>query len=459
MERCSDFKQNVFKECPPNICKINSNKCISLSKYSLEEEKELIKTEIKKREIHNKLRELILNFINDLPLNDKNNYLCFNNILNGIKDTKNNNIIELKKIYGEKHITDTQLRLAYKGLEYDNKIPKCPKNSLDIKIKSESVLSNDTTTSSVESDNKSNITQSINNTKEEEKKNVSISEIDSKPRDNMNKDINNMEISQPIIKAEEDIRLKAEEIVESENDTSNSLETENSKKLNSISRKKAIKMFIKEKLAKELEIVNDRVSTLCKKCNTIIQKEWTENKCEESCIDLKNSSDINTHIFQERNQLLYILQNITMMRLNNMFKKSLEKEEFLKKLFYEKLIKYDSFIDSMIDTNLKLENFINKVESIWLNYNVRLRELKSSYKNDLNHNIIIKYNYDNNLFEFYFKPAKEKFTDINSLNNYISDISKEKLYCTREKLIDCIIRENKCEWNGEKDEIYKCLPK
>ena len=32
------------------------------------------------------------------------------------------NIVELKNIYGEKYITDTQLRLAYKGLEYDNVI-------------------------------------------------------------------------------------------------------------------------------------------------------------------------------------------------------------------------------------------------------------------------------------------------------------------------------------------------
>jgi hypothetical protein len=449
MERCSDFKQNVFKECPPNICKINSNKCISLSKYSLEQEKELIKTEIKKREIHNKLRELILNFIKDLHPNDKNNYLCFNNILNGIKDNKSSNIIELKKIYGEKHITDTQLRLAYKGLEYDNKIPKCPKNSLDKEIKSESVLSNDTTTSSIESD--TNISQPlINTSKEEDKQSEYISDIPSKPNDV----INNTEISQPINKAE-DNTIK----VESENNTDNSLETENSQKLNSTVRKTAIKMFIKEKLAKEVAIINDKVSTACKKCNTIIQKEWTENKCKEICIDLEDSSDINTQIFQERNQLLYILQNITMVRLNNMFKNSLEKEEFFKKLFYQKLIQNDSFIDSMIDMNLKLEHFINKVESIWLNYNVRLRELQLSYNNDLNHNIIIKYNYDNNLFEFYFKPTKEKFIDIYSLNKYISNISKEKLYCTTEKWINCIIKQNKCDWNGEKNEIYKCEPK
>jgi len=449
MERCSDFKQNVFKECPPNICKINSNKCISLSKYSLEQERELIKTEIKKREIHDKLRELILNFINDLPLNDKNNYLCFNNILNGIKDNKSSNIIELKKIYGEKHITDTQLRLAYKGLEYDNKIPKCPKNSLDKEIKSESVLSNITTTSFLE--NKSNIEQPLNKTsKEEEKQSEYISDIPTKPSDI----INNTEISQPInISIDNTLKL------ESENKTNNSSETENSQLSNSRLRKTAIKMFIKEKLAKELEIINDKVSTQCKKCNTIIQKEWTENKCEEMCIDLENSSDVNTLMFQERNQLLYIFQNITMVRLNIMFKNNLEKEEFIKKQFYEKLIQNNSIIDSVIDMNLKLEHLINLVESIWLNYNVRLRELQLLYHNDLNHNIIIRYNYDNNLFDYYFKPTKEKFIDIYSLNKFISDISKDKLYCTREKWINCIIRQNKCDWNGEKDEIYKCEPK
>ncbi len=43
MERCIDFKDNVLKECPPNICKIIDNQCTVLPKYSLDEEKQLIK--------------------------------------------------------------------------------------------------------------------------------------------------------------------------------------------------------------------------------------------------------------------------------------------------------------------------------------------------------------------------------------------------------------------------------
>jgi hypothetical protein len=81
MERCIDFKENVTKECPPNICKIIDNKCLSLSKHTPDEEKQLIKLEIKKKEIHIKLKELILNFIKELQPKDKNKYVCFNIIL------------------------------------------------------------------------------------------------------------------------------------------------------------------------------------------------------------------------------------------------------------------------------------------------------------------------------------------------------------------------------------------
>ena len=49
MERCSDIVENVTKECPPNICKIIDNKCLSLSKHTIEQEKELIKLEIKNK--------------------------------------------------------------------------------------------------------------------------------------------------------------------------------------------------------------------------------------------------------------------------------------------------------------------------------------------------------------------------------------------------------------------------
>ena len=32
MKKCSDFKDKTLKQCPPNICKINSNRCILKNK-------------------------------------------------------------------------------------------------------------------------------------------------------------------------------------------------------------------------------------------------------------------------------------------------------------------------------------------------------------------------------------------------------------------------------------------
>jgi hypothetical protein len=460
MERCIDFKENVTKECPPNICKIIDNKCLSLSKHTPDEEKQLIKLEIKKKEIHIKLKELILNFIKELQPKDKNKYVCFNIILKALKETKNNNIVELKNIYGEKYITDTQLRLAYKGLEYDNKIAKCPKNSTD-NIEEKPIISESVIPNLAQSEEPSKSNKSA------------IPEVKDKPnlyyniyKQNIEKKQNQViakeqpSIPEPIITVIEKPKeptKSPQPIIPLVNNPS--IIKDNSDSVNSMIRKTAIKMFVKDKLSDEIKSINNRLTSKCSKCNTIIQQEWEENKCKEICIPLEESCYIHRRIFERRNELLNILQNITMLHLNNIFKNSNEKEEFLKKLFYQKLIENASLIDSMIDMNKKLENFINKVDILWINYNRKSKELQSLDNIHIVNNTRIKYNYDNTTFEFYFKPRKETFSNLIDLKNSISNISNEQLYCMREKWFNCKLRENKCDWNGEREEIYKCEPK
>ena len=47
MKKCSDYKKNTLKLCPPNICKINSNRCILKNKMMNElEEDRLISSYI-----------------------------------------------------------------------------------------------------------------------------------------------------------------------------------------------------------------------------------------------------------------------------------------------------------------------------------------------------------------------------------------------------------------------------
>lgn len=491
MVRCSDIVKNVTTECPPNICKIINDKCTGLSKYTPDEETQLIKLELKKKEIHIKLKELILNFINELQPKDKNKYLCFNTILKALKDTKNNNIVELKNIYGEKYITDTQLRMAYKGLEYDNKIAKCPKNSPD-NIEEKTVILEPVIPKSQQPVKNPKLVIPMVSEPEEPRKNIvpvsndTNTEVRDKPNLYFNIYEQNIQqkkqnqlipISEPIITVIDEIKEppKSPEpiitVIEKPKEppkspkpiipviSKPSIIKENSDSINSIIRKTAIKMFVKERLSKELSAINNRLTSKCSKCNTIIQQEWVVNKCKEICIPLEDSCYIHRRIFETRNELLNILQNITMVHLNNIFKNSIEKEEFLKKLFHQKLIENNSLIDSMIDMNKKLENFINKVDILWINYNRKLKELQSLDNIHIINNTRIKYNYDDTTFEFYFKPRKETFSNLIDLKNSISNISNEQLYCMREKWFNCTSRQNKCDWTGETDDTYKCQPK
>ena len=417
-----------------------------------------------------------------------------------MKDTKNNNIVELKNIYGEKYITDTQLRLAYKGLEYDSKIAKCPKNSPD-NIEEKPVISEPVIPIVVakpeqQAKNPEPVIPVVSQPEKTGKNTEPIS-ADTKVKDKPNIYFNIYEqniqqkkqnqllskpkeepsIPEPIItviekpkeppKSPEPIITVIEKPKEPPKSpepiipvvSKPSIIKENSNSINSIIRKTAIKMFVKERLSKELSDINNRLTSKCSKCNTIIQQEWDENKCKEICIPLEESCYIHRRIFERRNELINILQNITMVHLNNIFKNSIEKEEFLKKLFYQKLIENRSLTDSMIDMNKKLENFINKVNILWINYNNKLKELQSLDNIYIVNNTIIKYNYDDSTFEFYFKPIKETFSNLIDLKKSISNISDEQLYCMREKWFNCTLRKNKCDWTGETDDTYKCQPK
>ena len=73
-----------------------------------------------------------------------------------------------------------------------------------------------------------------------------------------------------------------------------------------------------------------------------------------------------------------------------------------------------------------------------------------------NSNVIMN---DDNTFDFYFKPIKKTFTTLIDLENSYLLIPDEQLYCIREKWLNCAIRENKCIWNGNRNDTYKCQPK
>ena len=253
--------------------------------------------------------------------------------------------------------------------------------------------------------------------------------------------------------------------VDSDNSSNSSSESESESKDNtpkkteslaSILRKTAAQEFITQQLRQQLASLTGELAEKCNDCNTINPTEWKENKCTETCIPLENNINNNRGLFQKRSELLNTLENVTTTQLSKIFPDREDRRNFYNKYFYETLKQTGSFEDSMIDMNDKLETFIDKVNVIFNDYSSKDTELTNSTDDKIKKNTQIKINYDKSPVEFFFKPLEQSFDTYASLDSQVSSLTEDEMYCKRKKFLSCAIRSHKCEWKGDRNDLWKC---
>ena len=234
-----------------------------------------------------------------------------------------------------------------------------------------------------------------------------------------------------------------------------------SKKLTlaSIIRKTASEEYIAQQLRQQLAKLSGELVKECGECNTIRPSEWKDNDCNVKCTNLEKTVGNNRGMFEKRHQLIELLEKDISVKLTKIFPDNQDRNDFYQRYFYSKLRDNGSFEDSMIDMNDKLEDFIDRVNRIYQDYNSKDTELSSSQDDRIKKGTTVKLDYNQSPVKFYFKPTDQTFDDFSSLNSTISSLSEDEIYCKRKKFLSCAIRNHRCDWIGDRNEYNKCQPK